>query len=199
MRVAQQDAELRASRHLGHPGPELVPRENRRLESISGHRDFLERDAPEEPRRSRVLDYIPKKPRKEERSYRALRLGDIMMFDPQKQTAAFFIRRFRHIAEIEGDVAELRVLPMCLEGDTLEWHNGLLARVRMEMNHDLAIWEDELLREYRPNRFELMKKVEKMTFRFDDSSVSLSQYLTRKTNHLYDAGILDEDIIVRYL
>ena len=88
---------------------------------------------------------------------------------------------------------------MCLEGDALEWHNGLSTRVRQEMNHSLAVWEDELLREYRPNRFESLKNAERMKFRFDDSSVTLGQYLTRKTNLLHDAGISGEEMMVRYL
>jgi len=59
----------------------------------------------------------------------------------------------------------LQVLPMRLEGDAQEWHNGLSTRLREEMNHDLAIWKDELLREYRPDRFESLKKAEKMKSR----------------------------------
>ena len=200
-RVAQQDAELRRSRlpepgpefarrsRLPDPGPEFVPRENRRLESLTG-------------RRNERYDYPPPMPMdygQDERRPRNLRPAEIMMFDPQKQSAAFFIRRFRHIAELEGSGPVLRILPMCLEKDALEWHNGLSSRVRQEMNHDLSVWEDELLREYRPNRFESLKKAENMKFRFEDSSTTLSQYLTRKTNHLHDAGIEDEDMIVRYL
>ena len=121
------------------------------------------------------------------------------MFDPQKQSAAFFIRRFRHTAELEGSGPVRRILPMCLENDALEWHNGPSSRVRQEMNHDLSVWEDELLRGYHPNGFESLKKAENMKFRFDDSSTTLSQYLTRVTNHLHDAGIEGEDMIVRYL
>lgn len=96
-------------------------------------------------------------------------------------------------------VPVLRVRPMCPEGDALEWHNGPSARVRHEMNQSPAIWEDELLREYQPNRFESMKTAAKMRSRFDDPSLTLSQYLTRKTNHLHGAGVMDEDMVVRYL
>ena len=219
-RVAQQEAELRNSRNRD-PGPEFVPRQNRRLESIEGpqyaypppqprgYPDIHDRDRPDRPLRGhshpnvqndrlppRDSEHLPDYPREKPRN---LRPADVMMFDPKKQSAAFFIRRFLQIAELEGSGPVLRVLPMCLEGDALEWHNGLSARVRREMNQSLAIWEDELLREYRPNRFESMKTAEKMKFRFDDSSITLSQYLTRKTNHLHDAGIMDEDMIVRYL
>ena len=38
-----------------------------------------------------------------------------------------------------------------------------------------------------------------MTFRFDDKNLTFSQYLTRKTNLLHDAKIIDENIIIRYL
>lgn len=65
------------------------------------------------------------------------------------------------------------------------------------MNCDLKIWEDELLRKYRPNKFEALKEAEKMKFRFD-GHLTLSEYLFKKTNHLHDAGILDEDTMIRY-
>ena len=129
---------------------------------------------------------------------RALRPQDIMMYDPAKQTVGFFIRRFRHIAELEGHRAVLRVLPLCLENDALEWHNGLSPTVQHEMNQSLAIWEDELLREYRPDRFESIRKAQEMTFRFGKDT-TLSQYLSRKTNTLRDGGIHDETLLVHYL
>jgi hypothetical protein len=66
------------------------------------------------------------------------------------------------------------------------------------MNQDLDIWEDELLREFRPNKFASLKKAEKLVFRFD-GSLTVSQYLSRKTNLLHDAGIRDEDTMVGYL
>ena len=72
------------------------------------------------------------------------------MFDPQKQSAAFFIRGFRHTAELEGSGPVPRILPMCLENDAPEWHNELSSRVRQEMNHDLSVWEDELFRDIPP-------------------------------------------------
>lgn len=221
-RVARQDAELR---HRASAGPEFVLRENRRLESLSGHHYNRGHDrVPPPNERFRRERYQPAsqnehfheryQPNRQPRDYdypdsaghapgerkpRVLRPADVMMFDPNKQSAAFFIRRFQHIAELEGNDPVLRVLPMCLEGDALEWHNGLSARVRQEMNGSLAIWEDELLREYRPNRFESLKKAENMKFRFDDATLTISQYLTRKTNNLHDAGVVDEDMIVRYL
>ena len=210
-RVTQQDAELRRSERrtmMADPGPEFVPRENRRLESLSGRRNYASGgnylrdysvDRASIGRRHDRLDYPNPLEFAEERKPRNLRPTDIMMFDPTKHSAAFFIRRFRHIAELEGSGPVLRILPMCLERDALEWHNGLSSRVRQEMNQDLSIWEDELLREYRPNRFESLKKAKIIKFRFDDTFMSLSQYLTRKTNHLHDTGMDDEDIIIRYL
>lgn len=38
---------------------------------------------------------------------------------------------------------------MYLNGDALEWQNGLSDRVCHEINQSLEVWEDELLREYR--------------------------------------------------
>ena len=179
-----------------------APRANRRLETLSNRQRSLpamsrhrgmDRNFNNFSRDNRDPDHPEERPR-------SLRPSDIMIFDPVKHTVAFFIRRFSHIADIEGERAVLRVLPMCLaEGQAMEWHNSLSDTVRREMNQSLAVWEDELLREFRPNRFESMKKAEKIVFRFDDHSLSLSQYLSRKTNLLHDAGLDDEDLMVRYL
>jgi hypothetical protein len=127
-----------------------------------------------------------------------LRPQDVMLFDPEEQSAAFFIRRFQHIAELEDESSVLRVLPMCLKDFALEWHNSLSAIVRHEMNQSTRVWEDELLREYRPNRFESLKKAEALKFRFD-KKLTLSQYLSRKTNLLHDARIHDEKTMMCYL
>ena len=122
-----------------------------------------------------------------------------MIWDFTKQIVDFFIRRFYHIVELENTRIVLRILFMCLKNDALDWHNDLSIKVRFEMNSNLTIWKDELFREFRLNRFEFMKKTKKMTFRFDDKNLTLSQYLTRKINLLHDAKIIDENIIVRYL
>ena len=130
---------------------------------------------------------------------RPLRSQDIMIWDSSEHSVRFFIRRFQQIAEIEETRAVLRALSMCLKGDAFEWHNGLSTLMRSEMNESLAIWKDELLRKFRPNRFESLKKAEKMIFRFDDKKQSLNQYLTRKTNLLHDAEVSDKNIIMRHL
>lgn len=88
---------------------------------------------------------------------------------------------------------------MCLKKIALEWHIDLSYAIRDEMNEDLAIWKDELLREYRLNKFEFLRKTKKMTFRFDDKKQTLSQYLTRKINLLHDVNVQDENTIVRHL
>jgi hypothetical protein len=56
-----------------------------------------------------------------------------------------------------------------------------------------------LLREYRLNKFESLRKTKKITFRFEDKKQTLSQYLTRKINLLHDAKVQDKNIIVRHL
>ena len=155
------------------------------MESLTGHSN----DRYENPA---LMDYEP-----EERRTRNLHPTEIMMFDPQIQSAAFFIRRLRHIAELEGSRPVHRILPMSLEDNALNRLDRLSSRIRQEINYDLSVWE--LLREYCPNRFQSLKKTENMKLRFEDSSITLSQYLTRKTNYLYTANIHDEDIIVRYL
>lgn len=49
-----------------------------------------------------------------------LRTTEIMDFDPAETSVAFFIRRFKHIAEIEGKEAVLRILLMCLKKSAME-------------------------------------------------------------------------------
>ncbi|KAG8532324.1 uncharacterized protein KY384_003965 [Bacidia gigantensis] len=78
-------------------------------------------------------------------------------------------------------------------------HNCLSDDVRRELNSSLASWEDELLREYRPNRFDSLRAAEKLHFSFDKTDMSLSKYLSTKTNYLLDAGITDEYTVVGYL
>lgn len=62
-----------------------------------------------------------------------LRFTEVMEFEFEIISVAFFVRRFNHIAEIEGPEAVLCILPMCLKGAALEWHTSLSARVRREM------------------------------------------------------------------
>lgn len=70
-------------------------------------------------------------------------------------------------------------------------------RATCDWNRAVRIWEDELLREYRLNKFESLKKAEALTFRFDEKLI-FSQYLSRKTNLLHDVGIANEDIMINY-
>jgi hypothetical protein len=48
------------------------------------------------------------------------RSQDVMLFDFEKQSVAFFIRRFQHIVELEDEFFVLRVLLMCLKDFALE-------------------------------------------------------------------------------
>lgn len=127
-----------------------------------------------------------------------LRSQDVMIFDLKEQSVAFFIKRFQHIVELKEEFSVLRVLLMCLKDFALEWHNSLSVVVRREMNLNIKMWKNELLREYRPNRFESLKKIEALKFRFDKNLI-LSQYLSRKTNLLHDAEIHDEETMICYL
>ena len=86
---------------------------------------------------------------------------------------------------------------MCLKNAALHWHISLSAKVRAEMNNDLKIWKNELLKKYRSNKFETLKKTEKMKFRFDDSFI-LNEYLSKKINHFHDTSIFDQNTMIRY-
>jgi hypothetical protein len=193
--------EPRPRQNIRNEYEDYVPRQNRRLQFVSQNSEvrwLRQSSAPEDHDNPRPWKQDHGNEYQSQPRPNKLRAHDVMTFDSEEHTAAFFIRRFQHIAEIEGDAAVLRVLLMCLKGAALEWHNSLSSVVRHEMNQNLWAWEDELLREYRPNRFESLKKVKDLIFRFEDD-LTLSQYLSRKTNLLHDAGIHDEDVMVSYL
>ena len=69
-----------------------------------------------------------------------LKPTNIIIWNPKEHSAAFFIDRFRDVAEIEGDVEVLYVLPRCLKGDVLEWHTFLPPRIKSVINRDLNEW-----------------------------------------------------------
>ena len=129
-----------------------------------------------------------------------LRPNDVMLYDPAETNVALFTRRCHQIAEREGERAVLRVLPMCLKGEVLEWYTSLGAELRIKMNLSLAEWEKQMLQQYRPNRFDALREAEKLKFRFDCAgSPSLNQYFTKKINLLENAGITDPADIVQHL
>ena len=127
-----------------------------------------------------------------------LRFADIMKFDSEENFVVFFIRRFYHIAEIEEEQVVLRILFMCLKKFALKWHISLSTVIRAEMNRDLKVWKNELLREYKSNKFEFPRQTETMKFCFDESLI-LSQYLSRKINLLHDVEIISENLMIQYL
>ena len=123
--------------------------------------------------------------------------SNIMDFNSKNTFVVFFIKRFQHITKIENENVVFRVFFMCLKEFALEWHISLSAVVRMEMNHDLRIWKNELFRKYKFNRFEFFKKVESFIFTFDDF-LFFSQYIIRKINYLQNVGIINEDMMIQY-
>ena len=120
-----------------------------------------------------------------------------MMYDSTKQTVKFFIRRFRHIIEFEKHKTILRVFSFCLKNDVLKWHNELFFIVQHEMNQNFVIWKDELLKKYRFDRFEFIRKTQKMTFKFEKNTI-FSQYFFKKTNTLRNDEIHDETLLIHY-
>ena len=74
-----------------------------------------------------------------------------MDFDPKSSSVVSFISRFRYFERVENAAEVLRILPRCLKGDALEWHNGLPNEVKEEMDFDLDAWERELIAEWGKN------------------------------------------------
>lgn len=65
------------------------------------------------------------------------------------------------------------------------------------MNSDLRVWKNELLKKYRFNKFEFLKKTKAMFFKFDDKLI-FNQYLFKKINLLHDVKIANENIMINY-
>ena len=129
---------------------------------------------------------------------RILRVTNVMMFDSIKHSINFFIRCFQQIAKIKDTQSMLRVLSMCLKKNALKWHNDFSSTIQMKMNVDLTMWKNELLKKYRNNRFDSIRKIHQMIFRFD-KDIIFNQYFSRKINLLRDASVIDETMLIHYL
>jgi hypothetical protein len=164
-----------------------VFRQNRKLLSISNEssHDYFERNFRFFSQNSRNQIRIK------------LRFTNIMLFNSKKHSISFFIKRFQHIAKFEELDSVLRVLSMCLFVSVLEWHNSLFRIIRQEMNQNLDIWKNELLREFKSNKFASLKKTKKLIFCFDES-LTINQYFSRKTNFLHDVEIRNENTMIEY-
>ena len=127
-----------------------------------------------------------------------LKSQKIMKFDFDTDFVVFFIKRFQFITQVKGKAAVLKILFMCLKNAALKWHINLSKIIRIEMQNDLKIWKNELLRKYRSNQFKFMKKTRNLIFIFDES-FNLSIYLSRKTNLLYNEKQIDELQMIYHL
>jgi hypothetical protein len=116
-----KDSRARESRirydHVNYD--EYVSRQNRRLQSVSHSLERQYRRSHSESEEYDLSYHRQNLDRDQERSIK-LRSQDVMLFDSKKQSAVFFIRRFHHIVELEGEAAVLRVLLMCLKDFALE-------------------------------------------------------------------------------
>ena len=92
----------------------------------------------------------------------------------------------------------LRILFMCLKKSAMKWHNRLFFKIRNEINRNLAVWKNELLKKYWFNKFDSLEKVKKLKFRFDENLI-FNQYLFRKTNLLHDDDIFEEHIMIQFI
>ena len=121
-----------------------------------------------------------------------------MNFDFAETSVAFFIKKFKHITKIKKKKIVLRILSMCFKKSTMKWHNNLSFKIKNEMNRNLTIWKNELLRKYRFNEFDSFEKIKKLKFRFDEN-LTFNQYLFRKTNLLHDDDIFEKHIMIQFI
>ena len=129
---------------------------------------------------------------------RIFRSQNIMMFDFNKISMKFFIKKFQQIVAIEKTKSILRILFLCMKTNALKWHNELSSNIQQNMNQNLTIWKNEFFKKYRFNRFESMQKTQKIIFRFDKKFI-FDQYLTRKINCFKNVEINNEILLIFYL
>ena len=123
--------------------------------------------------------------------------SDIGKFDPQKGPVSVFIKRIEQLVEIFGKETVLMQLPLCLQGEALEWHTSLNRAVSRQMQRSLSSWIEQLERRFKVDRFEARDTADQLKFRFaNQNSLNLRQYVTKKTNLLEEAGIFDSDEVV---
>ncbi|KAI1618920.1 hypothetical protein EDD36DRAFT_480893 [Exophiala viscosa] len=120
----------------------------------------------------------------------------IMIWDPEDRSPRFFIDRYHFVATLYSTEEVLRVLPLCLAGDAIEWHGNLPWSVKQEMNTKMEKWDEQILAEYKPNTGEAYQRARRLRFRFGDSTLSLNSYLRQKAALLRDASIFDHAAII---
>jgi hypothetical protein len=126
-----------------------------------------------------------------------LRANDVMLWDPAKYSVRFFIDRLESVAAVEGVTAVLRVLPLCLTGDALDWHTSLPRYVQDQMNVSLEEWKIQLTAEFKPDVSKAHDAAFKLRFRFEDQDeLPLNSYLRRKRSLMTEAGMSDDRTII---
>ncbi|PGG94943.1 hypothetical protein GX51_08334, partial [Blastomyces parvus] len=129
-----------------------------------------------------------------------LRAADVMLYDPEGVDVAAFVSRLEFMATLEGEAAVLRVLPLCLKGRALEWHNGLSPECQSDMAMSLAVAIDELRGEFQLSEGEAWDQAQELQFSFEKvAELPLTTYITRKINLLRAAGISDQAMMKRLL
>jgi hypothetical protein len=125
-----------------------------------------------------------------------LRASDVLLWDPKELSPVFFADRIRQVAQTQGEEEVLAVLPLCLKGDAIGWHNGLSSGIKAIMNSSIDEWERQLLLEFLPNQSEANASAKRLKFKFENASdLPLTSYLRQKQQALRDAGYRDEAAI----
>jgi hypothetical protein len=126
-----------------------------------------------------------------------LRPSDVMSWDPAKHSVQFFINRFESVASVEGTEAVLRILPLCLAGDALDWHTSLPRHIQSIMNTDMSEWILQLNAEFKKDTGKAHEEAYKLRFRFDNmEELPLNSYLRKKRALLYEAGVTDDATVI---
>ncbi|KAI5803550.1 hypothetical protein DFH27DRAFT_524948 [Peziza echinospora] len=154
-------------------------------------------------RRDRSRNGHRERSREQERgSRRTLKPEQVGYFDPAKkeQTATQFLRRVKQMSRLYGRGPVLEVVPLCLRGTAAAWHAGLPERSQDRMAESLSEFEKQLLRRYAPDEFTTEEKANKLKFYFDGpNAMEIHDYVSEKVGLLADAGIVDENEVVKRL
>ena len=87
-----------------------------------------------------------------------------MLYDPKSVNISIFIKRAHQIADIHGNSAVLRQLPLCMQGEAMEWYASLSSYTTTSMVNSLDSWEVQLQHRFQKDWLEIQEKADKLQF-----------------------------------
>jgi hypothetical protein len=123
-----------------------------------------------------------------------------MEYDPKTYSVSLFIKRIEQMSDLYGKQEVLKVLPLCIKGEAIEWYAGLNYATTDRMARHLSVWKDQLRRRFGTDSNDALDAAYRLRFRWErEDHMNLRQYVTRKVMLMEEAGVYDEDHQVRQI